>query len=134
MNPQTPQTPQPSPEQPQGQSPEQAATPGSAEFPVQTTPSADGAPATAAPQLSASEVAAAIASMPAPNAPTVTSLPLPIDAADEDLIEPEWVNKTEEVIAQNSGNPYAEEEAIEDLQIDYLQKRYGHQVKKPEDK
>ena len=134
MNPQTPQTPQSSSEQPQGQSPEQAAIPGSAEIPAQTTPAADGAPAAAAPQLSVSQVAAAIASMPSPNAPAVTSLPLPIDAADEDLIEPEWVNKTEEVIAQNSGNPYAEEEAIEDLQIDYLQKRYGHQVTKPEDK
>lgn len=84
------------------------------------------------PTLSASDVAAAIAAMPAPNAAAV-SLPVPSAAADEDLIEPEWVNKTEQVIAETSGNPFAEEEAIEDLQIDYLQKRYGHVVKKPED-
>ena len=87
----------------------------------------------AQPTLSASDVAAAIAAMPAPNAAPV-SLPLPGAAADEDLIEPEWVNKTEQVIAETSGNPYAEEEAIENLQIDYLQKRYGHVVKKPEDR
>lgn len=134
MNPQTPQSPQPSPEQPQGQSPEQSQAPGSAELPVTNTPPAAGAPAAATPKLSASDVAAAIASMPSPNTSVIPSLPLPSIAADEDLIEPEWVNKTEEVIAQTSGNPYAEEEAIEDLQIDYLQKRYGHQVKKPEDK
>lgn len=91
-------------------------------------------PAVVKPQLNATDVAAAIAAMPAPAGPFTAALPVPTAAADEDLIEPEWVSKTEEVIAQNSGNPYAEEEAIEDLQIDYLQKRYGHIVKKPEDK
>ena len=134
MNPQTPQSPQPSPEQPQGQSPEQATGAAVPELTVQPAPVADGQPPAATPTLSASDVAAAIASMPAPTAPAVASLPLPLAAADEDLIETEWVTKTEEVIAQTSGNPYAEEEAIEDLQIDYLQKRYGYQVKKPEDK
>lgn len=93
-----------------------------------------GAPAAQPAKLSADDVAAAIAAMPAPTAPVAAQLPVPDAAADEDLIEPEWVNKTEQVIAETSGNPYAEEEAIEDLQIDYLSKRYGHQVKKPEDK
>ncbi len=134
MNPQTPQSPQPSSEQLPVQSPEQTVTAAGVELPAQTVPAADGAPAASSPKLNASDVAAAIASMPAPNAAVTPTLPLPAIAADEDLIEPEWVDKTEEVIAQTSGNPYAEEEAIEDLQVDYLQKRYGHQVKKPEDK
>jgi len=134
MNPQTPNSPQPSPEQLPGQSPEQSGGAPTPELTSSPAPVADGQPASATPKLSASDVAAAIASMPAPNTPASTSLPLPTVAADEDLIEPEWVDKTEQVIAQTSGNPYAEEEAIEDLQIDYLQKRYGHQVTKPEDK
>lgn len=113
--------------------PENVAMPAAGELPA--APAADVSAPTAQvpPTLSAHDVAAAIAAMPTPTAPVASQLPTPIAAADEDLIEPEWVNKTEEVIAHNSGNPYAEEEAIEELQIDYLQKRYGHQVKKPED-
>jgi hypothetical protein len=137
MNPQIPQSPQPNPEHPQNQSPEQANKASSLESPLPaapTTPPTDGQIVTPLPQLSVSDVTAAIAAMPAPNAPVAASLPLPSVAADDDLIEPEWVDKTEEVISQTSGNPYAEEEAIEDLQVDYLQKRYGHKVMKPEDK
>jgi hypothetical protein len=52
-------------------------------------------------------------------------------AGDVDVIEPEWVNKAEQVVAQHQGDPYGEEEAIEDLQRDYLQKRYGHTVGDP---
>lgn len=54
----------------------------------------------------------------------------PVTAADVDVIEKEWVDKAEEVIAKNAGDPHAEEEAIEDLQIDYLKKRYGKDVAK----
>jgi hypothetical protein len=32
---------------------------------------------------------------------------------------------------QHQGDPYGEEEAVEDLQRDYLQKRYGHAVGDP---
>lgn len=123
-----PPSQQPSPENvPAGPLPEHTFMPQAAE-----QPPAPAVTAPTQPTLSASDVAAAIAAMPAPNAAAV-SLPVPSAAADEDLIEPEWVNKTEQVIAETSGNPFAEEEAIEDLQIDYLQKRYGHVVKKPED-
>lgn len=134
MNPQTPKSPQPNPEGLILASPEQAAGQQAAETAPRPAVPASAVPAASMPNLSASDVAAAIAAMPAPNAPASATLPFPVTAADEDLIEPEWVDKTEQVIAQTSGNPYAEEEAIEDLQIDYLQKRYGHQVKKPEDK
>ena len=132
MNPQTPQQPQPNPEN-FGAAPEQAKA-ASPEVFVPVAPAVGVPPAVAPSPLQASDVAAAIAAMPAPNAPLVASLPVPTVAADEDLIEPEWVDKTEQVIAETSGNPYAEEEAIENLQIDYLHKRYGYQVKKPEDK
>lgn len=102
---------------------------------VASAPNNVGMPA--APKLSAADVAAAIAKTPASTpadpaaAPTV---PLPTTAADQDLIEPEWVNKAEQVVSQTAGNPYAEEEGVENLQVDYLKKRYGHEVKKSEDK
>jgi hypothetical protein len=56
----------------------------------------------------------------------------PAVAADVDVIEPEWVNKAEEVVAAHLGDPYGEEEAVEALQEDYLQKRYGFSVQEPD--
>ncbi len=78
--------------------------------------------------LTADDVAQAIAAVPMPTAPVVPSTPS--TAADQDVVEPEWVNAAEEAITKNIGNPYAEEEAVETLQVDYLKKRYGHEVKK----
>lgn len=135
MNPPIPQAPQPSPEhsQPVGAEqpvvmPEQVAAP-------RETPAAaannSGQPAAA--HLTASDVAAAIAQMPATPTPVVpTSVTPPPTAADQDVIEPEWVEQAEATIARTAGDPHAEEEAVEALQIDYLQKRYGHTVKKPD--
>jgi hypothetical protein len=48
-----------------------------------------------------------------------------------DVIEPEWVDKAEEVVRAHHGDPYGEEEAVEVLQEDYLQKRYGISVADP---
>ena len=62
--------------------------------------------------------------------------PVPIDgtapviAEDVDVIEKEWVDHAESEVKRTAGDPYAEEEAIEDLQIDYLKKRYDHTVDK----
>jgi hypothetical protein len=69
--------------------------------------------------------------MPTPHAvPTGT----PATAGDVDVIEPEWVDKAEEVVKAHEGDPYGEEEAIEDLQRDYLSKRYGISVAKADEK
>jgi len=90
-----------------------------------------GQPPAQAPRLTADDVAKAIAAAPMPKAPVVAT---PQIAADQDVVEPEWVDAAEQVITQTAGNPHAEEEAVENLQIDYLKKRYGHEVKKPEEK
>jgi hypothetical protein len=91
-----------------------------------------GQPAgTLPPKLTAADVAAAIAAVPGPGAPA-PAVPGPVEAGDVDVIEPEWVAKAEDVVAQHQGDPYGEEEAIEDLQRDYLQKRYGHTVADPD--
>lgn len=105
----------------------------------EAAPGGPGGPAngsaapTPQPKLTAADVAAAIAAVPFPGpAPATAGTPVPGTAADQDLIEPEWVAKAEEVVAQHAGDPYGEEEAVEDLQQDYLQKRYGMKVADPD--
>lgn len=54
-------------------------------------------------------------------------------AADDDLIEKEWVEKAKKVIAETKHDPHLQEQAVSRLQADYLQKRYGKTVKLPSD-
>jgi hypothetical protein len=103
---------------------ETAPTPGGGAPPPAATPT------TPPPKLTADQVAAAIAATPGPGAKPATA-PLPGVAGDVDVIEPEWVDKAEEVVKAHHGDPYGEEEAIEELQEDYLQKRYGIKVADP---
>ncbi|HSX01718.1 MAG TPA: hypothetical protein VLI05_00205 [Candidatus Saccharimonadia bacterium] len=124
-------------EQPSTAGPEAAPQPAAAEAAPRPAPAPQntGQPpaATAPPQLTANDVAQAIAATPTPAAvaPTVQ---VPSVASDVDVVEPEWVDAAEQTIAHTAGNPYAEEEAVEGLQVDYLKKRYGHEVKKSEGK
>ena len=55
------------------------------------------------------------------------------DAEDVDIIEKPWVEKAEEIIIKNREKPYEEEEEQEDLQIDYLKKRFGKEIRKSKD-
>ncbi|UTX51256.1 hypothetical protein KI440_03580 [Candidatus Saccharibacteria bacterium TM7i] len=57
--------------------------------------------------------------------PTVGS---PMVAADEDLIEKEWVDKAKEIIQRTGDDPYARSAQVSELQRSYLQKRYGKTV------
>lgn len=52
----------------------------------------------------------------------------PLVAADEDLIEKEWVDKAKEIIEQTKDDPHARTQRVNELQRDYLQKRYGKVV------
>lgn len=58
-----------------------------------------------------------------------TSIPslddVPVVAADEDLIEKQWVDSAKRIIKETRTDPYQQGEAISRLQADYLQKRYG---------
>ena len=92
-------------------------------------------PPPAQPKLSRDDVAAAISAIPGGGTPPA-GVPTggtanPAVAADVDVIEPEWVNKAEEAVRTHQGDPYGEEEAVEELQEDYLQKRYGFSVQDP---
>lgn len=57
----------------------------------------------------------------------------PAVAADEDVIEKEWVEKAKKVIAETKHDPFLQERAVSRLQADYIQKRYGKTVKLPEE-
>jgi len=59
-----------------------------------------------------------------PVAPSAT----PLVAADEDLIEKEWVDKAKQIIEQTRDDPHARTQKVNELQRDYLQKRYGKVV------
>lgn len=119
------ETPQVNPEQtPQPSSPE-------APQPQPMAPPPSPAPAPTQPvevpviPPNADPVPAPTASKPVEQGPAI--------ADDADVIEKEWVEKVSEVVKKTHGDPHAEEEAVEDLQIDYLKKRYGLDVKKSKD-
>lgn len=50
---------------------------------------------------------------------------LPAAAADDDLIEKEWVDKAKQIISETHDDPAARERQVSRLQADYLKKRYG---------
>lgn len=55
----------------------------------------------------------------------------PAAAADEDLIEKEWVEKAKKVIADTKHDPHLQEKEVSKLQADYLKKRYDKTVNLP---
>lgn len=61
---------------------------------------------------------------PAPVAPTTG----PLTAADDDVIEKEWVDKAKKIILETKDNPYERSHRVNELQKDYLKKRYGKEL------
>lgn len=71
---------------------------------------------------------------PTPQQPAPTAQPAlgtPIAAADDDLIEKEWVDKAKKIVQETRSDPYAQEREVSRLQADYIKKRYGKDVKIP---
>ncbi len=56
------------------------------------------------------------------------ALAAPAVAADEDLIEKEWVDRAKKIVADTREDPYSQENAVSQLQKDYLKKRYGREL------
>ncbi len=54
----------------------------------------------------------------------------PTTAADEDLIEKEWVDQIKKAVAINRDDPYSQAHAVAELVRDYVKKRYGKEVGK----
>ncbi len=53
---------------------------------------------------------------------------VPDVAADDDLIEKEWVDKAKRIISETADDPYKREQAVTQLQREYLRKRYGKEA------
>lgn len=94
-----------------------------------------------------------VENQPQPSAvlPTVPAAPTPDDmtvdvnkttpadnstpsvAADDDLIEKEWVDKIKKIIALTRDNPYERARVIAQLQADYLKKRHNRIIGQVDD-
>ena len=84
----------------------------------------------------ASDASGAATPVPSPVTPVTddaasndqTGLVTPAVAADEDLIEKEWVDRAKKIVADTREDPYSQENAVSQLQKDYLKKRYGREL------
>lgn len=75
----------------------------------------------------ASGAAPAIAAppaIPAPSLPGESAVAKGIQAADEDEIEKEWVDRTKHIIKATKGDPYKREQQIVDVREEYQKKRF----------
>ena len=66
-------------------------------------------------------------SLTLPALPT-TVIAAPATAADEDLIEKDWVIKLKQIIKDTQDDPYQREQQVSALQRDYIYKRYGRKI------
>jgi len=123
-----------SPEQPDtgaGRQPEKAPAPEQGE---QKTGA--GAGDTNAPVLPPPLPVAAPAPLAADDAATSAAPPLdnnPLAADDVDVIEKEWVVRAKQIVSQTKNDPYQQEHEVSKLQADYLRKRFGVEVKLPQE-
>jgi len=59
-----------------------------------------------------------------------TTQPAPYSSAqDTDRIEPIWVNKAKEIIAQTHDDPYLQKDQMSKVKADYISKRFNKQIK-----
>lgn len=92
------------------------------ELPLSSTPTPP--PTTSSPTLPAPQPV--IHSVPQTSLPQSDS---PLVAADEDLIEREWVEKAKHIVTETRSDPYQQEKRVSQLQADYIKKRYGKEIK-----
>lgn len=81
----------------------------------------------------AAGVAAPAAAATVPDDPSAAVVPVstsgPVIAADEDVIEKEWVDRAKKIVQDTRDNPYERSNQVTALQTDYQQKRFGRETK-----
>ncbi len=89
------------------------------------------------PEVGSTQAEAVQVAMPSLPTPVLPSEPVaqavadddtPATAADDDLIEKEWVDKAKKIIAETRDDPYRREREISKLQIEYIRRRYGREI------
>lgn len=66
--------------------------------------------------------------IPSVSPPQANDVTAPSLAADDDLIEKEWVDSAKKIISETHDDPYRREQEVNKLQADYLRKRYGREL------
>lgn len=95
---------------------------------VELQPAGPVAPAPVAPPTVV-PVKQAASAVPTQDDPTVN----PVIAADNDVIEKEWVDRAKQIVMSTKDNPYEREREAGKLQADYINKRFGINVKLVDD-
>ena len=75
-----------------------------------------------------------VTSLPAPVADdtvvtSTSSTTSPLVAKDDDLIEKEWIDKAKKIVSETRDDPHQQENEVVKLQVDYLKKRFGRELK-----
>ncbi len=93
----------------------------------------EGAPAIGAPipqyAQATTPPAAPLFHQTAVPAPAVTAIVTPAVAEDLDLIEKAWVEKAKAIVVQTRSDPYNQNKEMNRFKADYMQKRYGKEIK-----
>ena len=58
----------------------------------------------------------------------------PVIAADEDVIEKEWVDSSKKIVSETQGDPHSRSRRVNKLHADYLKKRFGKELNSAESK
>jgi hypothetical protein len=61
--------------------------------------------------------------------PQTTSIPIPTEAEDNDLIEKEWVERAKQIVAHTKHDPHEQQKALSLMKADYMKKRYDRDIK-----
>jgi hypothetical protein len=61
--------------------------------------------------------------------PAASAIATPAVADDLDLIEKEWVEKAKAIVAKTRSDPYNQNKEMNRFKADYMQKRYGKEIK-----
>lgn len=66
--------------------------------------------------------------------PSVTSFVVPLTAADTNRIEKEWVSIAKFIVKNTRLDPRAQSSELSNFKYEYIKKRYGKEVKLPENR
>ncbi|HRQ86987.1 MAG TPA: hypothetical protein PLY16_02645 [Candidatus Saccharibacteria bacterium] len=58
----------------------------------------------------------------------------PAIAADDDVIEKEWVDSSKKIVSETQGDPHSRSHRVNKLHADYLKKRFGKELNPVESK
>jgi hypothetical protein len=58
----------------------------------------------------------------------------PAIADDVDVIEKEWVEKAKQIVAKTRDDPHSQSKEINIFKHDYMKKRYGKEIKLPDER